>query len=75
MAREQIQKASAKRDGNGSRSQGQLGFEAQLWAAAPLRKALDALLKYIRANYLEIDPNACGYEAMKHYSDSKKDNA
>jgi hypothetical protein len=42
-------------------------------AAAPLHKALDALLKYVRANYLEIDPNTCGYEAMKHYSATSKE--
>jgi hypothetical protein len=38
----------------------------------PLREALDALLRYVRVNYLEIDPNTCGYEAMKHYSATSK---
>lgn len=38
-------------------------------SAAPLREALDALLNYVRTNYLEIDPNTCGYEAMKHYQE------
>ena len=42
-------------------------------SAAPLRKALDALLKYVRESYLEIDPNTCGYEAMKHYLAAKKE--
>jgi hypothetical protein len=41
-------------------------------SATPLRVALDALLKYVRVNYLEIDPNTCGYEAMKHYSATSK---
>jgi hypothetical protein len=41
-------------------------------SAAPLRKALDALLKYVRESYLEIDPNTCGYEAMKHYLGTSK---
>jgi hypothetical protein len=41
-------------------------------SAAPLRKALDELLKYVRANYLEINPNTCGYEAMKYCSTTSK---
>jgi hypothetical protein len=42
-------------------------------SATPLRVALDTLLKYVRINYLEIDPNICGYEAMKHYSAAQKE--
>ena len=40
--------------------------------AAPLRAALDALLNYVRVNYLEIDPTKCGQEALEIYLDPKK---
>lgn len=36
--------------------------------AAPLRAALDSLLGYVRENYLEINPNKCGHEALDQYN-------
>jgi hypothetical protein len=36
--------------------------------AAPLRQALDALLAYVRSNYLEIDLSVTGVEAIKNFT-------
>lgn len=41
-------------------------------SAGPLRESLDALLAYVRANYLEIDTRKCGQEAMEYYLKSEK---
>jgi hypothetical protein len=40
--------------------------------AAPLRAALDSLLGYVRANFLEIDPTKCGHEAFAEYIKEQK---
>jgi hypothetical protein len=38
----------------------------------PTHAALHALLNYVRAHYLEIDPNKCGREALKAYQKQAK---
>ncbi len=38
----------------------------------PTREALDALLRYVRNHYLEINPNECGREAWKNYKKHEK---
>lgn len=44
--------------------QQQREFDATVAAAAPMRKALDALLNYVRSEYLEIDLSVTGREAI-----------
>ena len=48
-------------------------FYAMVAAAAPLRQALDALLNYVRTEYLEIDLSVTGKEAILKYRDESED--
>jgi hypothetical protein len=49
----------------------QFKYTCRQWK--PLRKALHALLDYVRERYLEIDPTQTGQDALNDYLEHEKE--